>query len=90
MRCAIFPEDIEKLSAYNLDIIVSHEAPDTRAMRGKGFAALNTLADDAGCKLWIHGHHHKSYSELVRLASGRHMLVRGLAIGECLDLEAPL
>jgi hypothetical protein len=92
MRCAIFPEDIKKLSAYRLDVIVSHEAPVTKAMRDKGFAALNVLADDTGCKLWLHGHHHKSYSEVVQLASGRTMLVRGLAIGECLnlDLEMPL
>ncbi len=43
MRDAIFPEDVERLLQERLDVIVSHEAPRTLTMRGKGFAGLNDL-----------------------------------------------
>jgi len=89
MRDAIFPEDIERLAKERLDVIVSHESPRTAAMRGKGFAGLDDLADKTHCKLWVHGHHHQSYTEVMELPSGRTLTVRGLAREECWDLVMP-
>jgi hypothetical protein len=86
-RDAIFPEDVSSISGP-VDVIVSHESPVTAAMGDMGFGALNALADRVGCRLWLHGHHHRSYVERVELPSGRLMTVRGLAIEECYDLRA--
>ena len=81
-RSTIFPADYDSLRAFNLDILVSHEAPTTHE---HGFAALDQLAESTGARLLVHGHHHWSYED--RLPSGTR--VRGLAAAEpwLLDLE---
>ncbi len=74
-RDTIFPEDVERLAAERFDILVAHEAPTTHE---HGFAVLDELARDAGARLIVHGHHHRSYS--ATLPSG--VEVRGLGIAE--------
>ncbi len=74
-RDTIFPEDIESLAAQRFDVLVAHEAPTTHE---HGFAVLDNLARDAGARLIVHGHHHRSYS--ATLPGG--IEVRGLGIAE--------
>lgn len=64
-RSTIFPEDFEKLSKLQADILVSHEAPSNHEF---GFAAIDALAERMGVKMIIHGHHHKPYE--ATLANG--------------------
>jgi Icc-related predicted phosphoesterase len=89
MRPAIFPEDHACLVRGRLDVLVSHEAPRSAAMKSKGFHGLSQLLDETRARLCVHGHHHTSYMEDLVLPSGRTCRVRGLAIGEVWRLEMP-
>lgn len=74
-RDTIFPEDFERLSALRFDILVSHEAPSSHP---HGFAVIDELAEAAGARLIVHGHHHQSYQ--AELLNG--IRVRGLGLSE--------
>lgn len=69
---AIWPEDIERLSAQHADILVSHEAP---ASHPAGKAVIGDLARKMGARLVIHGHHHVNY----RAAAPDGLIVLGVA-----------
>ncbi len=79
-RDSIFPEDFARLAQRRFDVLVSHEAPSCHR---HGFAAIDRLADVAGARLIVHGHHHESYD--ATLAGG--IDVRGLAVAEVWVLE---
>ncbi len=70
-RDTIFPEDFSTLAAQRFDVLVTHEAPGSLK---HGVPAIGALAEAAGARLIVHGHHHTSYT--ARLASG--IVVRGL------------
>jgi predicted phosphodiesterase len=74
-RDSIFPEDLERLRQNRFDVLVAHEAPSCHR---HGIDVIDGLAECAGAKLIVHGHHHESYT--ARLASG--IDVRGLAVAE--------
>ena len=52
---AIWPEDIDALSAQQADILVTHEAPSSHPA---GVRVLDDLARAMGARLIVHGHHH--------------------------------
>jgi len=79
-RDSIFPEDFARLAQHRFDVLVTHEAP---SCHHHGFAAIDRLAEVAGARLIVHGHHHESYS--AKLESG--IDVRGLAVAETWVLE---
>jgi len=66
---AIWPEDVERLSALRADILVSHEAPGSHPA---GKAVIDDLARRMGAHLIIHGHHHVNYRADAR--DGLHVL----------------
>jgi predicted phosphodiesterase len=74
-RDTIFPEDFAALGEYKFDVLVAHEAPSAHR---HGFAVLDQLAEQAGARLIVHGHHHEAYS--ATLPNG--IAVRGLAVAE--------
>jgi len=75
-RDAIFPDDIEDLAGFNLDVLLTHEAPSTSS---HGSVALDILADRTGARLLVHGHHHSNYTAETILPSGRTLQVKGLS-----------
>lgn len=79
-RDSIFPEDFCNLGQHRFDVLVSHEAPSCHR---HGFAVIDDLAEAAGARLIVHGHHHESYA--ARLTNG--IAVRGLGVAECWRLE---
>ncbi len=79
-RDSIFPEDFAHLAQHRFDVLVTHEAPSCHR---HGFAAIDRLAEVAGARLIVHGHHHESYA--VKLDNG--IDVRGLAVAETFILE---
>ncbi len=79
-RDSIFPEDFARLARHRFDVLVTHEAPSCHR---HGSAAIDRLADVAGARLIVHGHHHESYA--VKLDNG--IDVRGLAVAETWVLE---
>jgi predicted phosphodiesterase len=79
-RDSIFPEDFTRLAQHRFDVLVTHEAPSCHR---HGFAVIDRLAETAGARLIVHGHHHESYT--AKLASG--IDVRGLAVAETWVLE---
>jgi hypothetical protein len=89
LRSAIWPSDHKVLSAYRLDVLLSHEAPMTAAMGDKGFLGLTELLDATGARLSVHGHHHHHYLEDLVLPSGRMCRVVGLGKGDVWALEMP-
>lgn len=52
---AIWPEDVEALSAQQADVLVTHEAPSSHP---EGVSVLDDLARAMGARLIVHGHHH--------------------------------
>ncbi len=52
---AVWPEDVERLSAQRADVLVTHEAPSSHP---QGVAAIDALARAMGARLIVHGHHH--------------------------------
>jgi predicted phosphodiesterase len=52
---AIWPEDMEALSAQKAEILVTHEAPSSHP---EGHFVLDDLARAMGARLIVHGHHH--------------------------------
>jgi hypothetical protein len=90
LRSGIWPEDHKALSAYRLDVLLSHEAPMTAKMGDKGFVGLSELLDATGARLSVHGHHHRHYIEDLVLPSGRVCRVVGLAQGDVWELEMPV
>jgi predicted phosphodiesterase len=79
-RDSIFPEDFAALAQRRFDVLISHEAPSSHR---HGFAAIDRLAEAAGARLIVHGHHHESYT--AKLSNG--IDVRGLAVAETWELE---
>ena len=55
---AIWPEDVDALSALRADVLVVHDAPCSHP---DGHAVLTDLAVRMGARLIVHGHHHVSY-----------------------------
>ena len=74
-RDTIFPEDFVALAAQRFDVLVTHEAPGSHQ---HGVPAIGALAEAAGARLIVHGHHHSSYRAM--LDSG--IAVRGLRVAE--------
>jgi hypothetical protein len=74
-RDTIFPEDVDRLSSERFDVLVTHEAPSSHP---HGFAVVDVLAQTAGARLIVHGHHHQSYT--ATLPGG--IRVRGLGLAE--------
>ncbi len=81
-RDTIFPEDFDNLAAHRFDILVTHEAPSSHP---HGFQAIDALAEAAGARLIVHGHHHLSYEAV--LPNG--IQVRGLGLAEPWLLPLP-
>jgi hypothetical protein len=79
-RDSIFPEDFSTLSRCRFDVLVTHEAPSCHRY---GVAAIDRLAEQAGARLIVHGHHHESYT--AKLANG--IGVRGLGLAETWTLD---
>jgi predicted phosphodiesterase len=79
-RDSIFPEDFAALGQHRFDVLVCHEAPSCHR---HGFAVIDQLAELAGARLIVHGHHHESYT--AQLPNG--IAVRGLAVAEPWVLE---
>lgn len=52
---AIWPEDVDALSAQQADVLVTHEAPSSHP---EGVGVLDALARAMGARLIVHGHHH--------------------------------
>lgn len=52
---AIWPEDLDVLSAQQADVLVTHEAPSSHP---EGVRVLDNLARAMGARLIVHGHHH--------------------------------
>ncbi len=52
---AIWPEDVETLSAQRADVLITHEAPSSHP---EGVGVLDDLARAMGARLIVHGHHH--------------------------------
>lgn len=51
----IYPDELDRLSLMQADILVTHEAP---GYHNNGFEILDTLAQSMGAKVTVHGHHH--------------------------------
>jgi hypothetical protein len=85
-RDTIFPEDVEKVGTFRLDVLVSHEAPQPH---NYGFAVLNQLAMSTGAQLLVHGHHHKAEDYTATLPDGRVLHVRSLGKSEPWILQMP-
>jgi hypothetical protein len=77
---AIWPEDVEALSALRADVLVTHEAPSSHP---QGVAALDALARRMGARLVIHGHHHVCYR--ARAEDG--LEVQGVGAGWGIGLD---
>ena len=78
-RDTIFPEDARHLSEQRFDVLVSHEAPSCHK---HGFPVIDGIAEAAGARLIVHGHHHESYDAV--LPNG--IAVRGLGLAECWEM----
>jgi len=60
---AIWPEDVDRLSATRADVLVAHEAPSSHPT---GKAVIDGLARRMGARLVVHGHHHVNYRARAR------------------------
>ncbi len=81
-RDSIFPEDVSHLAQHRFDVLVTHEAPSCHR---HGFAVIDQLAEVAGARVIVHGHHHESYA--AKLRSG--IDIRGLGVAETWVLTLP-
>jgi predicted phosphodiesterase len=79
-RDTIFPEDFERLRVERFDVLVTHEAPSSHP---HGFAVIDRLAEEAGARLIVHGHHHLAYAAVL----GSGVRVRGLGLAEAWVME---
>lgn len=81
-RAFIFPDAWEAVARLRLDVLATHEAP--AAGHEHGFVGLDVLAARTGCRLLVHGHHHRSYTKKVG-----NMTIRGLGKAEpwVMDLD---
>lgn len=52
---AIWPEDVDVLSAQQADVLVTHDAPSSHP---EGSLVLDRLARAMGARMIVHGHHH--------------------------------
>ena len=59
----IYPEDVDRLSDLETDILVTHEAP---GYHPHGFGLLDDLARSMGVKVAIHGHQHDALDSAWR------------------------
>lgn len=66
----IYPDDIAQLSSQTADILITHEAPGYHAY---GFEVLDTLAQNMGVKLAVHGHQHDNQDSSARWEAQRFM-----------------
>lgn len=73
-RASIWWEDYEELWTQRADILVTHEAPSSHP---HGFEALDDLAEAMGAQMIVHGHHHETYTAMLR--NGIKVLGVGLA-----------
>ena len=77
---AIWPEDVEALSALRADVLVTHEAPSSHP---QGVSTLDELARRMGARLVIHGHHHVCY----RACAEDGLQVQGVGAGWGVGLD---
>lgn len=61
----IYPEELDRLSLMQADILITHEAP---GYHNNGFEILDTLAQSMGVKVTVHGHHHDKLDSSNRWA----------------------
>lgn len=61
-RVSIFPDDFDKLSKLQADILVTHEAPSCHK---HGFQVIDELAMKMGVTQILHGHHHFDYEDVL-------------------------
>ncbi|MCE0507286.1 metallophosphoesterase [Roseivivax sp. GX 12232] len=76
----IMPWTVEELRAQKADVLITHEAPSNHQ---HGWEFIDDLAADMGARLIVHGHHHRSYSDV--LESG--IRVRGVGLARVWELE---
>lgn len=62
---SIYPSDIDGLANLQADILITHEAP---AYHPNGFAILDTLAQQMGVRVAVHGHQHDALDSSARWA----------------------
>jgi predicted phosphodiesterase len=62
---SIYKDEFDHLASLQADILVSHEAPGYHA---HGFEILDTLAQQMGVKVHVHGHHHDALDSSSRWA----------------------
>jgi hypothetical protein len=77
---AIWPEDVEALSALRADVLVTHEAPSSHP---QGVSTLDELARRMDARLVIHGHHHVCY----RACAEDGLQVQGVGAGWGVGLD---
>ena len=77
---AIWPEDVDALSALRADVLVVHDAPCSHP---DGHLVLTELAHAMGAKLIVHGHHHVSYVAEHRLG----LRAMGVAAAWGMDMD---
>ncbi|MDI4635940.1 metallophosphoesterase [Pelomonas sp. V22] len=59
----IYPNEVDRLADLRADILITHEAP---GYHPNGFEILDTLAQQMGVKVAIHGHHHDALDSSAR------------------------
>ncbi|ETX13534.1 hypothetical protein OCH239_09655 [Roseivivax halodurans JCM 10272] len=62
-RTTLMPWTVEELRSQTTDLLVTHEAPLPHQY---GFEFINRLAADMGAQLVVHGHHHRTYSDVTK------------------------
>ena len=80
LRATIFPEDVEALRGFRVDVLVTHEAPSGHR---HGFVGTDQAVQACRARLVVHGHHHEDY---VGLIPGSGIRVRGLGRAQVLRL----
>lgn len=83
---SIFPEDFEALLAEApADLLVCHEAPECHK---HGFKEVGDLARALGVRTIVHGHHHRSYKDVIEGGITVHGVgIHGFQILDAADIE---
>ena len=61
----IYPEEVNRLADMRADVLVTHEAP---GYHPHGVELLDSLAQQMGVKVTVHGHHHDALDSSARWA----------------------
>lgn len=60
---SIYPETVSRLATLKSDVLITHEAP---SYHPNGFELLDSLAQNMGAKVVVHGHHHDRIDSSAR------------------------